>query len=158
MLSTNQLSAKNNLRKIMRQGFREHWYPTLDVLRRFRTRSPSVTDHDRMIRAWKSLGEDLGFDQEMQSREYERELQNALRHCAWKECQYHEEEPQISLRACKGCEEVVRDSVCLASSESLQLTELHQRYCSTSCQRSDWRDGHKRQCKRLNDSSPPHAS
>ncbi|KZV71713.1 hypothetical protein PENSPDRAFT_395295 [Peniophora sp. CONT] len=124
-----RLRARNSSRKAMRRSVREDWYPTLDFLRRMRACSTSVDEHDQLLESWQRLGEDIGFEESVQKAEYERRMREALRHCAWKECQYHEKEPYVSLRSCKGCAEV--------------------RYCSRSCQRNDWNGGHERRCKRL---------
>ncbi|KZV71715.1 hypothetical protein PENSPDRAFT_684347 [Peniophora sp. CONT] len=133
-IAMNKLSPKNTLRKTIRQGFREQWYPTLAFLRRTRTGSTSIGEHDQVTLAWQTLGEELGLDENTQKADYEREIRKALRRCAWKGCQYHEREPPVALRACKGCADA--------------------RYCSSTCQRKDWRDGHKSRCKRLNDATP----
>ncbi|KZV71720.1 hypothetical protein PENSPDRAFT_751525 [Peniophora sp. CONT] len=134
-LATNNMSSKNPLRKMMRQAFREQWYPTLFCLRKARPRSTFAEEHDRMIDAWKALGEDLGFEESIQKAEHERELRKALRFCAWHECEYHTKEPSVALRSrCKGCAEV--------------------RYCSRTCQRSDWTYGHNRRCRRLKEAAP----
>ncbi|VDC02283.1 unnamed protein product [Peniophora sp. CBMAI 1063] len=130
-LTMNKLSPKNTLRKSIRQGFREHWYPTLDFLRQSRSASPSINEHDEITTAWQSLGEAMGFAETTQKAEYEREVRKALRRCTWKECRYHTEESPVSLRSCKGCAEA--------------------KYCSQSCQRKDWKDGHKSRCKRIHD-------
>lgn len=109
-ITMNKLSPKNTLRKIMRQGFREHWYPTLAFLRQTRTGSTSINEHDQVTVAWQTLGEALGLDENIQRADHERELRKALRRCTWKECPHHEKESPVSLRACKGCADAVCDS------------------------------------------------
>ncbi|KZV71722.1 hypothetical protein PENSPDRAFT_751527 [Peniophora sp. CONT] len=134
VLPMNKLSAKNILRKTMRHGFRDDWYPTLTFLRQTRPRA-SVGEHDRLLDTWKRLGEDMGFDEDVQKADYERELRKALRHCTRTECRYHKDVCPVRVRACKGCAEA--------------------RYCSSACQRIDWKDGHKSRCKRLNGAEGP---
>lgn len=107
-VAMNKLSPKNTLRKTIPQGFREQWYPTLAFLRRTRTGSTSIGEHDQLTMAWQTLGEELGLNENTQKADYEREIRKALRRCAWKGCQYHEKEPPVSLRACKGCADAVR--------------------------------------------------
>ncbi|VDC02286.1 unnamed protein product [Peniophora sp. CBMAI 1063] len=127
-LWANTLSAKNPLRKVMRQGFREEWYPTLAFLRETTGRATN-SKHARILNIWKKLGEDLGFEEDVQKAQYERELRKAERHCTRAACRYHKEVCPIKLRACKGCGE---------------------KYCSSTCQRKDWKEEHKLRCKRLN--------
>ncbi|KZV71714.1 hypothetical protein PENSPDRAFT_751521 [Peniophora sp. CONT] len=133
-----RLSANNPLKKTMRQGFREHWYPTLAFLRQTRTYSTSVPEHNGISETWKRLGEELGFEEMKQKAQYERELRKGLRRCSRKDCSYHKDDSLTSLRICKGCADV--------------------RYCSVSCQRSDWKGGHKLKCRRLADRVPTDAT
>ncbi|VDC02287.1 unnamed protein product [Peniophora sp. CBMAI 1063] len=133
-LCTNNLSTKSTLRKAMRQGVREEWYPTLVFLRRTAARA-SDSQHNRVVSEWKRLGEDLEFDEGVQKALYERELRKAQRHCTRIACRYHQELCPVRVRACKGCYEV--------------------RYCSSPCQRQDWKEGHKSRCKRLNEPTSP---
>lgn len=147
-LSSNKLSAKNILRKTMRQGFRDEWYPTLALLRQTAARA-SGDKHARVLNDWLRLGEELGFDEDVQKANYERELRKALHHCTRTACQYNKDVCPVRVRACKGCAEAVS-----IISAAYRLYESHlislQRYCSSACQRTDWKEGHKSRCKRLN--------
>lgn len=157
-LAMNSTSSKNITRKILRRGFREHWYPTLHFLRRTRTHSASVSEHDCVVNAWKELGEDMGFEEGVQKAQYERDLRKALRLCSWHACRYHKEEPPVSLRSrCKGCAEVVSE---FQSRLHVWCSNhcMPQRYCSRACQRGDWDDGHQQRCRRLEESVPTDAT
>ena len=100
-------SAKNITRRVLRQGFRDCWHPTLQFLRDTRIRSTSVHDHDSALEKWQELGEKLGFDENLQKVEYERESRRNLRYCTWKDCRYYQAVSPVSLRSCKGCAEAV---------------------------------------------------
>ena len=133
---TNLRSGKNTLRKTMRNTLRQDWYPTLLVLRAQRDDKLWRGKHRKqladLLDAWMALGTAISLEEEVDKRDYERELKKMSMVCAWRDCEYHEERPPAgtTLYNCKGCREV--------------------RYCSRACQTSDWKEGgHKAKCKRL---------
>ena len=154
-LLTNQLSAKNPLRKALRRGFREEWYPTLVYLRRTASHKPAK--HARVTNEWTKLGEDLGFEEDIQKTHYEHELRKALQYCTRGTCQYNKKTTPVRVRACKGCAEAV-STMSMFESCLNSILRVLQRYCSAACQRIDWKEGHKSRCKRLNEKPEEPAS
>ncbi|KZV64830.1 hypothetical protein PENSPDRAFT_156226 [Peniophora sp. CONT] len=76
-----------------------------------------------IVRVWRQFGKVLGFDEGS-------ERVRATHICAWILCTFHTTPSSKPLMVCKGCRE--------------------KRYCSSACQRSDWKQGgHRVRCRRL---------
>ena len=102
----NARSAKNPLRKVLRQSLRYEWYRTLKVLRAF----PASGDrakrkYAKLLSSWKGLGEEIGLEEEAERMQYEREMKKAAQFCSWQECQYHTEKSDSPMKSCVGCGE-----------------------------------------------------
>ncbi|VDB99507.1 unnamed protein product [Peniophora sp. CBMAI 1063] len=124
-LALNTKRTGNRPRKAMRHVLRRNWYPTLQVLRRTRDHSQYVNEHDRLTNSWGGLGDVLGIRED----DIEAETSQETELCAWRGCLNHYAPTGQDVKTCKGCGEVS--------------------YCDRTCQRLDWSNGHRRECRRL---------
>ncbi|KZV76060.1 hypothetical protein PENSPDRAFT_646603 [Peniophora sp. CONT] len=113
----------------LRESARLNWYPSLSDLRDTQKELESISSPatTSIIRNWEQLGRHLGCDEITERKRVEGQRR---RMCAWSSCKYHRMPAPASLRSCGGCGE--------------------RKYCSTECQRSDWKEGgHKSRCRRI---------
>lgn len=91
---------------------RDEWYPTLAMLQSesSRPRRGKAASKEQLVlltAGWKALGEAIGLEEDQEKEDYERRLKKQPQICAWPQCKYHTEKSPVTLKACKGCDEVV---------------------------------------------------
>ncbi|KZV72272.1 hypothetical protein PENSPDRAFT_649856 [Peniophora sp. CONT] len=113
----------------MQIGAFGYWWPTLARLSE--NRSSSIADHaniQRLKDAWEDLGKALDLDVQQEHQRHEEETRSG---CSWRNCPRRGQSvigaTEPSTSRCSGCRET--------------------RYCSTECQKRDWKHGrHKAHC------------
>ncbi|KZV64831.1 hypothetical protein PENSPDRAFT_756975 [Peniophora sp. CONT] len=101
------------------------WYGFIRTTRgRFPGGEVNLPAIAKLLDAWIRFGTVLGFDERKERDRL------AVRTCSWRACPYSLMPASKPLMVCKGCQE--------------------NRYCSSTCQRSDWKEGgHRARCRRL---------
>ncbi|KZV74495.1 hypothetical protein PENSPDRAFT_647923 [Peniophora sp. CONT] len=112
----------------LRTELRREWHTTLAQLRTVRSQARWAANLKNVVSAWYALGARQGFD-ELLAFEDNVPHGEVPRYCAWKACRWSGEKPKVPLQACSRCGTVL--------------------YCSTTCQKKDWKEGgHKGRCQR----------
>ncbi|VDB92107.1 unnamed protein product [Peniophora sp. CBMAI 1063] len=109
------------------------WWPGLYRLRLAKYHAGQSASYDEIIHRWTLLGARLKLRERAERQRFEREEKC---HCSWKECQFSMGRARMTspadLKSCGGCKQA--------------------RYCSTECQKNDWRKGgHKLLCQKFQD-------
>ncbi|KZV76193.1 hypothetical protein PENSPDRAFT_747887 [Peniophora sp. CONT] len=100
------------------------WYRALH-----RLRGDSSARKD-VVRAWYRLGKSLELDEDTERAAFQRDADNMLRNCDWRDCTWYIRLPQKPVKRCKGCDRAY--------------------YCSSECQKRAWKEGgHKKACRAI---------
>ncbi|KZV64985.1 hypothetical protein PENSPDRAFT_656136 [Peniophora sp. CONT] len=110
----------------LQRGAKNHWWPSLRRIeaakRQCDARNENIVQYSAL---WKGFGALLGCDAKL---ERQREAREAAGRCTRPDCEYNKKPSKKQLLRCKGCGVF---------------------YCSRDCQVTDWKDGHKKVCRRL---------
>ncbi|KZV64828.1 hypothetical protein PENSPDRAFT_690418 [Peniophora sp. CONT] len=101
------------------------WYGVIETMRGRFPGGIDIPAVAEVLDGWIMFGKALGFEESI-----ERDRRPLARTCSWRDCVHFTVPASKPLMVCKGCKE--------------------NRYCSTACQRSDWKQGgHRVKCRRL---------
>ncbi|KZV76115.1 hypothetical protein PENSPDRAFT_646659 [Peniophora sp. CONT] len=103
------------------------WYALLFRLHRYPRATLDTSAALRMVvQSWMQLGLALAFFTSSGNNDA---AALRARLCFWSRCEFHQRPSPKPLSVCKGCHDAW--------------------YCSKTCQRSDWKEGHRVECRRL---------